>query len=102
MSEDANPNQNNRSCPRILAAVAAALPVTTSQPRTITLAECGRYGFEHLKDTSHPGLKRGDASAIRSIISVCTHTLSPYSSDNQACMALLSASLHDGCRYPLA
>jgi hypothetical protein len=36
MSEDANPDQNNRSWPRILAAVAAAFPETTSLSRTIT------------------------------------------------------------------
>jgi hypothetical protein len=66
------------------------------------LSECGRQGFEQLKCTGHPGLE-----TRRRFCNPAGHvslysTLSLSFERNQACMALLRASLHNGCRYPLA
>ena len=55
-----------------------------------------------LKDTAILALKRGEVSAIRSVISDMLNSLSFCERLNQACMVLLIASLHNGCRYPLA
>src|SRR5258708_34902203 len=73
MSEETNPNQNRRSCPRILAAGAAALPETISLPRTNTWPNADVMPSSISKTPATLALKRGDASAIRSIISSTPH-----------------------------
>jgi hypothetical protein len=67
--EDTNPNQNRRSCPRILAAVAAALPETISLPRTNTWPKADVRPSSTSKTPAIRALKRGDVSVIGSIIS---------------------------------
>src|SRR6202035_4086678 len=74
--EDANPNQNKRSCPRIFAAVAAAPPATTSLPRIITLPDVDVRPSKNLNPPAILALKAGEVSVI-SIVAAALILISP-------------------------
>src|ERR1700694_2985550 len=80
MRLDVSPSRSEDSCARTLAAVAAASPDTTSLPPT-NMANAPVRKVISQKNPAILALKRGDASAIRSVITAVLILVSPYARD---------------------
>src|SRR5256712_11981568 len=74
------PSRNSASCARMLAAVAAASPDTTSLPPTIAANVLVSIVINQ-KTPAALALTRGDASAIRSVIADALMFVPPHVSD---------------------